>query len=362
MWYFKNIFDNDRCIKYQKNILSPSVVSQAWSSKVNMKFVLLLSILLSLILVVLGQQPTISCFYSTSADYGYSCSMEIYNPNGLNNFNEINGTHLVGKTNDDVRYVVIAGPLRSTTIFPSIICETFRNVTQINFASVGIQRIDNDSFSSCLSLEVLILYFNKINRIDVNAFINNKNLTTLELRNNELTEVHENTFVNQEQLTALTLSTNFISDFGDNTFKPLKNLEMLAFNTNFITILKHSWFESLENLQILFIYQNVISDLPKGIFAPLSKMYLLAAAQMNLTVIHSNSFGLLPNLNTIDFYNNKINAFDERLIDNTAIGTLDMISNWCANEWIQDHSESREVLRAAMSACFENYRNLTGGK
>ncbi|XP_070505374.1 carboxypeptidase N subunit 2-like isoform X2 [Chironomus tepperi] len=321
-----------------------------------MKYLFL--ILLMNIFRVLGQQPSITCNYLISTNNEYTCRMEIYNPSGLNNFREVNGTHLENMSSSDVIRIEIFGSTRNTLNFPSIICLTFTNVVTIDFTRAEIQRIDAGSFKRCTILEVLFLDSNRISHINEDAFFNNRELRILHFSHNQLIEVPENTFVHLHQLIRLSLTGNNISDFADNTFKSLTSLETLNLAKTRITKLRSSWFETLENLQILWIYENSIDDFPEGIFAPLKNMWLLTAFHMNLTVIHSSSFGPLPRLNSVDFHANQIDAFDEKFMDNTDVGTLDMMSNVCANDWMSDNKPSRETLRATMRICFENYRRL----
>lgn len=328
-----------------------------------MKAAMTLLVLLALsIASVVGQSPSIKCDYGFTSSNQYTCTMAIYNPSGLNNFSEINGTHVTGMTSSDVQRIFLDGMPRNTLNFPSIICQTFKNAFTIDFVAAGIERLDADSFSNCTQLLMLILLANRINRIDENVFINNHDLRHLEFRENRITELPENLFASQQRLTFLSLYGNNVSDFHDNTFKPLKNLEHLNLASTRVTKLKHSWFEPLENLREIYIFNNQIEEFPEGIFASLKNLWIISAFSMNLTVIHSDSFGHLPRFSHIILNNNNIYAFDERFVDNTVLSNLIMERNICVNESIADHSPSRPALRNMMRTCFENYEALLNGK
>jgi len=57
-------------------------------------------------------------------------------------------------------------------------------------------------------------------------------------------------------------------------------------------------------------------------------------------------------LTIIDLSDNKINAIDERLIDNSAVNVLNMNYNICSKENIQERDQMKQKLKK----CFENYR------
>jgi len=64
----------------------------------------------------------------------------------------------------------------------------------------------------------------------------------------------------------------------------------------------------------------------------------LYAEFTNLEVISYDSFLVHPFLEYIYLPNNQIDAIDEKVIDNTAVITIDMRNNTCANTSISDSS------------------------
>lgn len=88
------------------------------------------------------QQPSVSCQYFIDFMNQYTCDLTLINPNGINNFTQINGTHMTGRTNLDV-LVVRGNPVSRTLIIPSIICETFSNLREIEIHDNYMQRIRN---------------------------------------------------------------------------------------------------------------------------------------------------------------------------------------------------------------------------
>ena len=179
-----------------------------------------------------GQNEVLSCTYSTSSN-GYSCALTIINPNGFNNFPGINGTHLSGRTDNDVLYVYsVAGS--NTSNIPSIICEKFQNTRRIEILSSGVQTIDEDSFQKCTKLNLLNLKNNKIRQFHENSFRKNSELTELLLWFNEITELPADPFSNLQKLYRLDFESNKITKLPENIFKPLIGLNLLYLEKNLI--------------------------------------------------------------------------------------------------------------------------------
>jgi len=302
----------------------------------------------------------LSCSYRNDTSYGYTCVLTIQNPNGLNNFTGINGTHLTGKSNNDVRHIY--NDYRSNTInIPSIICETFQYATRIVLQSIGIQTVDEYSFKSCKNLLYLSLAGNKISKFDEKSFSEKLELQTVHVNNNQLTTLPANVFANQQKLKELWLYRNKITDLPENIFHSLTNLTILDMDNNQIKNLSSEWFKNLHKLYILYLFANQIEELPKNVFSSLKELTLISLGRNKLKVIHSDSFGISPNLTEVYFGDNQINAIDVRFIDNTGVQQLDMTNNSCANANIFDNSTSRQSMRNTLQTCFNNYKTLYPG-
>lgn len=285
------------------------------------------------------------------------CNLIIQNPNGLNNFTEIDGTHLSGKGNNDVR--TIESYSERTINIPSIICETFQYAIRIVLYKVEIQTIDEYSFKNCAKLSYLDLTENKITTIEEKSFINNIELESFYFWGNLLTTLPENVFEKQQKLKILWLTANKISDLPKNIFSSLTNLNRLDIQANQIKNLKVEWFENLEQLVSVYLHGNLIEELFTNIFNSTKKLERIWLHNNKLKVIPS--IGILPKLTLITLDANKINAIDSRLIDNTGVEELSMIGNQCANYIIFDNSTSRHSMRNELQTCFDNYEAMFSG-
>jgi len=295
------------------------------------------------------------CSYRDMGGTTYVCDLTIQNPTGLNNFQEIRGTHSPGRGNEDVISVVTTSSSVSTNV-PSIICDTFPNIGGLELWFIGIERIDADSFRNCKNLVHLDLSSNRISEIDERSFSENSMLFRIFLFGNRLTTLPENLFLNQHDLTALIMSRNNFVDFPLSIFVSLRNLVRLDMDDGQLTHLRVEWFRNLINLQTLNLFSNQLEDLPRNVFNPMQRLLDLNLNFNQLKVIHSDWFGVLPNINSVSFRGNQINAVDERFIDNTCVRWIDMLNNLCVSEIIFDDSPSRQQMRNTLQTCFNNFQ------
>ena len=302
----------------------------------------------------------LSCNYNTTS-YGYTCELYIYNPNGLNNFGSIDGTHLPGYTDNNVECIIVTPGSISPNI-PSAICLKFKYIYFMLLRSMGIQRVDDYSFISCNGMRHLDLTGNSISTVHEKAFIRNLNLFSIIFRGHNLSTLPENVFQYQQQLVSLAIASSVLQDLPTKIFWPLTGLEVLDLEYNRLQILRPEWFENLQNLEHLYLPGNFITDFPKNVFSHLTKLTLLYAHGNRLKMIHADSFGFLPNLKNIYIYSNLVDAIDENLIDYTGVTNIDMNGNICATGDIRDDSISRDYMRAVLRECFNNYERSTSGE
>ncbi|XP_070509762.1 uncharacterized protein [Chironomus tepperi] len=259
-----------------------------------------------------GQNEVISCRYYISAS-GYTCDLTIRNTNGWNNFTGIAGTHMVNRTNADIRTII--GVTGTTRNVPSIICDTFPLTTRIELQSFFIQTVNDYSFRNCGWLTLLDLHRNRIVSIDDDSFTNNTDLRILYLDSNLLTTLPDKVFANLQRLSTLTLQWNRIATLPSNAswFSGLTSLNLLDLSLNRIQELPLITFESLGRLQSLYLDFNRISSLTVGIFEPLTALAYLSMNFNQLTELPVGVFTPLVNLRSLDLRFNKIQQLGPNL-------------------------------------------------
>jgi len=164
-----------------------------------------------------------------------------------------------------------------------------------------------------------------------------QNLAFIAFGSTKIEKLDENSFSECKALSDIDLASNQISQIGENTFNRASNVQFINF------------------------HNNPIKNFPKNVFKPLTNLIQLNSMVTNLSVIHSDSFGFHLNFKYLYLNNNQIDAFDERLIDKTAVSLIDMTDNICANKLVNDTTIARESMRLALKKCFQNYENLYRG-
>lgn len=123
-------------------------------------------------LIARSSAQSASCRYLNST-VGYTCYLTMNNPLGAE-FEEIEGQHLDGFTDADV--VMVYSWEGSSTNVPQVICRQFPNLVQVDLAFFGITTITEQSFSGCVNVNFLRLWFNEILEIPLGTFANNNAL------------------------------------------------------------------------------------------------------------------------------------------------------------------------------------------
>lgn len=283
------------------------------------------------IIQIKGQNEELNCVYSQSY-YVYSCDLTIQNPNGLNNFQDISGTHINGKSDNDVQYIIFNYDKSSSNI-PSIICEKFQNIQY--FDIYGATEINDYSLNSCIKLKSLNVGGN-IKKINKNAFIENVQLETLSISGFQLTTLPVYVFPKSGNI-----------------------LKILRINNSKINALKPEWFKTLTNLENLSLDFNEIEEIPFGIFVPLRQLVSFSMTDNKLYVISSKSFFNVSQLREYQFNNNLIDAIDESFLINSqnGINGYSFFNNFC-----MPFERYTTYTIKDFKKCIENYRAYESGK
>ena len=174
------------------------------------------------------------CNYFEDPYEGYICELHLTNPNGLDNFIAIDGTHLPGYGNNDVVRVE-RNPASYTTNIPSIICNTFRNLKNFDFSHDFIAEISDTSLRNCPALEVVALSDNNIRRISADAFRYNPNLWMVYLTHNYITDLPRNLFTSLPNLRYVMLDGNSLEVIHSDTFGVNPSFTNFYLNRNSIS-------------------------------------------------------------------------------------------------------------------------------
>ncbi|XP_037031021.1 carboxypeptidase N subunit 2-like [Bradysia coprophila] len=339
-----------------------------------------LIIISTLLNVVIAQQSSLRCTYAL---YGgtYTCDLTINNPNGFNNFTEIEGIHLEGHTNADVTTVYRVSGV--STNVPSIICEQFPNLDSIGMYFTGLIAIGDSDFAGCTRVTELGLSANSISSISADAFVTLPNLVDINLDTNSLTTLPENVFSNQRNLEDLDLSFNPFQDIPAGVFRPLENLQYLHLISANLNAINNQWFSAndrliyltlaenrvtlsqdsfngLEALRTLDLGSNMITQIPPGAFAQLQNLENLNLFRNGLTELQPDFFADLSRLVSLDISSNPIQVINSgafRGLDNL----LELYMSQCRLRQLQSDSFEDLINLISLNLNFNEIEELPQG-
>lgn len=327
------------------------------------------------------------------------------NLRGFDAFESIGGTHLQNRQDSDVEFVFVYQ--QNTGNIPEIFCTQFPNLRQIsitrsnvhtlttrafancshltyvNFENNQIWQIPNFLFNANANLEILNFHNNQIQTIAPMAFAiiplkqlslernwlktfnpaflvaARETLTYLSLAENRLQTLPELSFNYLEALQELVLSRNQNLEIPSDAFKDLRELQILRLESLRLSTLNPEWFTDLSALRRIYLGENSLDELPIGIFEALSSLTHVYMPSNSIQLITSDWFG--DNLAALDVFsglNNQINFIDPEFFEGAeALRSLFLVGNECASFNAQNVHANRDVVRADLQGCFENFVN-----
>ncbi|KAG5666390.1 hypothetical protein PVAND_014419 [Polypedilum vanderplanki] len=348
---------------------------------------------------------SISCYYEEYPNPGdYGCILTTVNPNG-HEFDSISGNHKTGFGNEDVQKV--ASGYQNSRILPSILCDLFNNLGEIQFRTSQIQRIPENSLQNCVNLWRLSLDNNLITSLSSTVFRNLANLQFIELQvnhihtlapgsfantaieilslgsnrlremtndnwqgiettlkelylfQNNLRNVQENLFGRLQNLEYLDLGLNSGVEIEQRAFSSLGNLQTLLIDNSRLGRIDPEWFQGLQNLNAIFIHKNDIHSLQPGVFASLTRLTEITMGGNPFESLNSDIFGNnLANIQRINAVNSQINAIDERIFDiaGNSLEILYLYDNECSRQNFYNVSNNLNEVQSSLEECFTNFR------
>jgi glutaredoxin-related protein len=163
-----------------------------------------------------AEQKTLQCEYGTD-DWGFLGSVyrcEVSTNPAITEFLtedvQVTGTHVAGKTNDDVQGFNC--DKCGMEYFPRGLHKIFKNLCGIGISSAGLKVIFKEDLGSFDKLEALWLPSNKIEVLEQDLFSGNPNLEHLDLDDNQIKFIHSTAFENLNNLKTLWLLRNTCID------------------------------------------------------------------------------------------------------------------------------------------------------
>ena len=253
----------------------------------------------------------VACIYTNPAlPLGYTCTMRFLAYSRDRDSLNVTGSHMAGKTNEDVNrvYITQAGVL----YIPSPMFDIFINLQIVEIENVGLQFFNEYSFTNAAKLKKFTSFRNKVKRIGAQGFVGaGKNLEELYLSTNTIEEIDVDAFIGLEKLKELSILDNLFDSIVPGTFRELKRLEILNLGYNKLTELSNDLFSGLENLKELYLFWNKFTALGAETFKTLPSLELLYFHSNPLETIHPNAFLGMNSLKSLHLNNNEMKHLEE---------------------------------------------------
>ncbi|KAG5666980.1 hypothetical protein PVAND_014983 [Polypedilum vanderplanki] len=287
----------------------------------------------------------IICLFRFNYDNYYSCNVRFANITTDSAPITITGTHLQGKSNDDVvlfeTELLAQNPAQINIFHPQILSEFPNleilylwdaNLMSLNLEHCGklkeiiifynpLEELPNGTFQNCTSLRRLEFFITNTTTYE-NSFAGLKNLEALALLETPFIEIFNNSLsdlVNLREFscsTCLTVETESLKNlqnlmtisitrlkYGFAYFQELlnglTNLITLELSSNNLTDIKFEFFSQFNKLNRLILNNIGINSLPNDAFVNLNSLTYLSLSDNEFLTLNPESFRGLENLSEL---------------------------------------------------------------
>lgn len=320
------------------------------------------------------------CVYFDQVGEGYTCRLEDALHENPNAGFVIQGVHLQGRTNADVRVLFTFNSV--LRIIPLQIFDQFPNLQQILIHNAGLQELNapwrncgslttirfsnnvlpalpRGIFEYCNNVRTLTLTNSTVQQIDPLAFNSLYSLERLEITQNSVMFLHPDTFEPLQNLTTLMLQNNQLNRLHPRTLTPLRSLSTINLNGNQIERIESATFLNLPLLRTIQLDNNPdLYEIEPFAFAVLPNVDSLSLRGNAITTLNSGSFLTLPTLRTINIRDNNLRKIERDFFKNfPGLESIDLRENECVNSWKRLSSEREDEFKDYLEGCFERFEN-----
>ena len=277
----------------------------------------------------LPKEKTVSCKYYLNKDYGYTCEISNVDSMLITDTFIITGTHLVGKTDENVTLVLI-----QKSNFLRIPNETFLKFPALAYFSMsnaGVTTLDENSFKNATNLKIVWLNKNKITELSAFVFKEAPKLEQLMLSQNLISEINVDAFNGTSRLLRLDMSNNKLENLTSGSFQSLTNLQILMLANNEVKSIDLDAFEGLTNLRNLNLDGSKLVDVTEEWFTTTTKLQTLSLQRNQIDTIGKNALLKLRFLKELKLENNICVSKNFVNINNADVDVIPYISKCVTN-------------------------------
>lgn len=182
-----------------------------------------------LVNIWLADSIEIDCNYELntwpSLGYHYVCFVKNVRNTTINEVTSVDGTHIEGYSNDDVK--ALNWQLHAVATIPSNFSAFFPNLRGVQFLQAGLQRISSNDLKQFPNLRLLAISRNRLTRLDGKLFQETPNLNWIKFQYNSLRNVSQYLLDDLKDLELADFRNSGCLDFEAqnlNDFEELKRL------------------------------------------------------------------------------------------------------------------------------------------
>lgn len=324
------------------------------------------------------------CVFYDQVGEGYTCRLEDALYEDPNAEFVIQGVHLQGRGNADVKVLFTAQS--ALNFVPLQIFDMFQHLEQIlihdaalsnlhapwrNCGTLKTIRLSNNNltyvagniFEACINVTTLSLLNSNIQQINTRAFSQLYNLETLAIEQNTILTIHPETFEAVPNLKHLMLRNNGLGRIFPGQLSPLQSLETINLSENYIGNIQPATFINLPMLQTIIIDNNqYLYEIHPLAFTLLDRLEILSLRGASLAELNSKSFLNLPKLRQLNLRDNHLGKIERDFFGPfptiskfPSLESVDFRGNDCVDGW-KRVSQGREVeLLLDLEECFYRF-------
>lgn len=286
--------------------------------------------------------------------------MALNNPDGFDNFTNVQGTHIGTYSDENVWTVLIF--LGKSPIIPSVICQQFKFLNHIAVLGRGLEKLTEKALADCYFLESLGIE-DSVVEFHPNSLENNPFLGSIWISSTNIQTLPEALLQKNSML-------NWISIFGNkhlrelpaNFFKNTTRAEVVSVMANDLQVWHAEWFQSMPLLKELTLSHNFISEIPPFALNS-SRLTSLRISSNLIRNISRQSLGDISNLNNFQMNFNFVGRVDKEVFkDAKKLNILGIESNMCADITIFNLAFYLERAIQELKDCFGPIIGGDGGK
>lgn len=210
--------------------------------------------------------------------------------------------------------------------FPSVIFETFPNLTDVHLVFTGIEMLEESDFVNATELKRLRLEQNNIETISETALAKANNLVKLSLPGNHIKKIEDHAFFMLDKMVRLELQQNNLTHLREHVFTGADALREIHLNDNQIEAIEDGAFY-LKNLQFIYLQDNRLVTLSHDLLTGTPSLVGIDLSGNSLASIY-HVFDKSRNLTTIGLDRNKIETIDVNELANIpSLRILTLASN-----------------------------------